>query len=210
MWKATVDVTVAPNLAQRRAIMSKSIALGLLGAGAILLWDTADRVFRCAKPHAVGWGRSHPHRRCTARSHAYALHGSDTGAHSHTHTDGCAYTYARGSDDHPIGVGASCARFMRRWNLRYPRAGHRLVGRQHLSFVEVRLRRNRLRAERRGVGYEARQRADAAFVATLRGWGGIRVRGVRQRPPKARQTAHGSEAGEPARRTLVKRGLDDD
>ena len=120
------------------------------------------------------------------------------------------HTYARGSDDHPIGVGASCARFMRRWNLRYPRAGHRLVGRQHLSFVEVRLRRNRLRAGIRGVGYEARQRADAAFVATLRGWGGLRVRGVRQRPPKARQTAHGSEAGEPARRTLVKRGLDDD
>ena len=56
------------------------------------------------------------------------------------------YTYARGSDDHPFGVGASCARFMRRWNLRYPRAGHRLVGRQQLSLVEVRLCRNRLRA----------------------------------------------------------------
>ena len=182
MRKATVDMTVAPNLAPRRVIMSKSIALGLLGAGAILLCHTADRVFRCAKPHAVGWGRSHPH----------------------------SHTYARGSDDHTFGVGASCARFMRRWNLRYPRAGHRLVGRQQISLVEVRLRRNRLRAGIRGVGYEARQRADAAFVATLRGWGGLRGRGVRQRPPEARQTAHGSEAGEPARRTLVKRGLDDD
>ena len=42
---------------------------------------TPDRVFRCAKPHAVGWGRSHSHRHSTARSHAgadaYAHHGSD-------------------------------------------------------------------------------------------------------------------------------------
>ena len=58
---------------------------------------TADRVFRCAKPHNVGQGRSHPHRNSTARSHgcayAYAHHGSDTHAHSHT--------YARhGSDTH--------------------------------------------------------------------------------------------------------------
>ena len=37
MRKATVDASVALNLAPRRAIMSKSIALGLVGAGAILL-----------------------------------------------------------------------------------------------------------------------------------------------------------------------------
>ena len=39
MRKATVEGTVPLNLAPRRVIMSKSIALGLLGAGAILLWD---------------------------------------------------------------------------------------------------------------------------------------------------------------------------
>ena len=104
MRKATVDVTVAPNLAPRRAIMSKSTALGLLGAGAILLCHTADRVFRCAKPHAGGWGRSHPHRRCTARSHTYAHHGSDTGTHSHTHTDGCATPTPAGPTIIPLGL----------------------------------------------------------------------------------------------------------
>ena len=47
----------------------------------------------------------------------------DTHAHSHTYTHAYTYTYthayiyARGSDDHPFRVGASCARFMRRWNL---------------------------------------------------------------------------------------------
>ena len=186
---------------------------------------TADRVYRCAKPHAVGSGRSHPHYGSDTGAHShtythphhgsdtgahshtytYAHHGSDTGAHSHTytyahhgpdkhahshtytyahhgpdkHAHSHAYTYAhaytythaytyaytythaRGSDDHPFGVGASCARFMRRWILRYPRAGHRPVGRQQISLVEVRLCRNRLRAERRGLGYEARRRVSA-------------------------------------------------
>ena len=72
-------------------------------------------MFRCAKPHAVGWGRSHPHRNSTARSHvgayAYAHHGADTGTHSHTYTyahhgadtgaHSHTYTYAHhGADTH--------------------------------------------------------------------------------------------------------------
>ena len=96
-----------------------------------------------------------PYRHCSTPTYTHAY----TYAHSHTYTH--AYTYARGSDDHPFGVGSSCARFMRRWNLRYPRAGHQLVGREPISLVEVRLRRNRLRAEPRGVGYEERRRASA-------------------------------------------------
>ena len=61
---------------------------------------TADRVFRCAKPHAVGWGRSQSHRYGTARSHtgadAYAHAGSD----KHPHAGADAYAHA-GSDKHP-------------------------------------------------------------------------------------------------------------
>ncbi len=52
---------------------------------------TPDRVFRYAKPHAVGWGRSHPHFHSTDRSHAGANadahHGSDK--HAHASADAC-------------------------------------------------------------------------------------------------------------------------
>ena len=52
-----------------------------------------------------------------------------------------------------------------------------------------------------------RQRADAAFVATLRGWGGIGAGHVRQWPPGVRRTEHEVETEEPDRRTIVKRAL---
>ena len=40
----------------------------------------------------------------------------------------------------PLGLAPPVPGFMRRWNLRYPRAGHQLVGREPISLVEVRLR----------------------------------------------------------------------
>ena len=47
-----------------------------------------------------------------------------------------------------------------------------------------------------------RQRADAAFVATLKGWGGIRAGRVRQRPTKVHWAEQVDETGEPDRRTF--------
>ena len=74
-----MDATTALNPAPGRATMSKSIELGLLGAGAILLAVLPGRVYRCAKSHDTGWGCSHSRRHSRARSHT----GTDalTGAH---------------------------------------------------------------------------------------------------------------------------------
>ena len=43
------------------------------------------------------------------------------------------------------------------------------------------------------------QGADAAFAATLKGWGGIKARRIRRRPPEVRRTEHVGEREEPVR-----------